>query len=299
LNTIRCPDGKVVDVGIDYLTLTYSTKEPHFNDFWQLSREFLLQELEADEELKPCSNGFYQGFRGKHFFTGDNGHGAIIEVSGKLADRTANVFFWKDWKPKCTRLDAQVTVQYEEEADAHGARLRRAIRKFEMGIEAGERQAITHFEDRTRDTGITSGVRGNTRYFRAYHAASGGHEHLDGNHWRYELELRKDHANEAWRMYLGSGMTGPLSRSLVQSELMRWDIALPWMENTECPKLAPHREKTTNERRMQWIDFSCSPALKQCLSDPVTRSDALQWLERMQEIALDVGTSKPLKAVGG
>jgi hypothetical protein len=254
--------GKLLLTGLDWLTMTWPHKATNREKAAGAVFE-RLGELEIGGwEIKDRKAMQFVGVgTDKLQWLRSDSH-SMLRASGYEATETARRIIIATCAGNCTRLDAQVTADYEERDPDFAHKFRQQLGARYLGDEARNRKKSTHFEDSNGDTGLTFGSRNSESYLRIYHAASGGHPELPDTAIRFEYEFKAERAKQVWGMVERAASVEVCAASVVTGQLLAAGIKESWFGD-EIPEQLPALADFRNiAKTLRWYETQVVPSLR-------------------------------------
>jgi hypothetical protein len=192
--------GKVFDLGVDYITCTWSRNSAGL-DAGKRAVRLVRAEVKAGNREKPWGMAGYQGSCAGSVQNGQGDQGVIVRLSGEAAkDHWAK---FAQTCEGCSRLDLQITVRFP---CAESAIVRRLYRRLKRGSKGdGKNRTLSLYQSSNGSATIYLGQRVSENYGRIY--AKGAETKLD--FWkdsvRFEAEFKGDTARREMLSLLYSG----------------------------------------------------------------------------------------------
>jgi hypothetical protein len=257
------PYGKLLLTGCDWLTMTW----PHKSTVVKRAGQTVfdrLAELEIEGwEMKERRAMQFHGYGSEKLQWLRNESHVMLRTSGYEANETAKRLIAENCSGKCTRIDLQVTADYGEREIHFASRMRESIFGTDVGHKTNRASKRTHFEGASGDTGITIGDRGSEKYFRIYHAASGGHPELPDGAIRFEGEYKADRAAQVWSMAKSASSLEVLAASITTGEMLLLGLKEPWFGDSVPVQLPAIADTRNIAKTLRWYETQVVPSLRQ------------------------------------
>ena len=184
---VELPSFDLVSSGIDYATFTVKTGSRAIQAF-DRARAILDQEEASGDKAKRWAAFGYVGWAGSHIGVGRRLDGAIVRLSGALANAYWRVFHAVS--DNCTRLDCAVTAHTADTGYSVAGAARRDFVRWRHDHDRRVKSA--YIDGRPEGETFYLGSRASEKYGRIYdkYAEQPG-AYTDGT-WRWELELKGD-----------------------------------------------------------------------------------------------------------
>jgi hypothetical protein len=257
----------VANAGIDYLTFTMKNDNPDITATQLRFVELMTEACEAGDESKVSSPQGYGGYATKHLFYGVRRDGWMFRASGEIADQVAKEVIYAKTEIRPTRIDFQTTIITERPLRGFAGEIRTIVR--DAG-EAGGRQnriSTNLFEAPNGADSVGVGSRRSTRYLRVYNKSAEQQWKIEGNQYRYELEVKKGQAVGCWEMVKSAANVRYLAMSLVAGALLAKGVPVPWDEGCKPLDLPSTYNPTDEERRYKWLIEQVAPVAR-TIEDP-------------------------------
>lgn len=265
------------DYGVDWLTMTWDTKNDRLNTAFNVIRNF--QELNATEgdDIEEKSWMGYEGTQQGALFVGARGDGMLMRVSGAAAREVAKLLKESECAGKPTRIDFQTTAKTEEEnADA----LRAVRRKVQANIsrkKGNQARNLATYSSRGRDCGISIGSRCSSTFLRIYDKSLEQNYRVEKGLIRYEVEFKGKRAQEAWKHYQAAKDGEALSKTLTGQEMAKMGVDMKWLQADAQIKFVSEYQGTSVQKKLAWLERFVSPTVA-VLVRKVGRERVLQAL---------------------
>ncbi len=220
---------------------------------------------------------------------------SMLRASGYEATETARRIVAANCAGNCTRIDAQITADYEERDPDFAHKFRQQLGARYLGDETRNRKKSAHFEDAGGDTGLTFGSRNSESYLRIYHAASGGHPELPETAIRFEYEFKAERAKQVWGMVNRAASIEVVAASVVTGQLLAAGIREPWFGDEipeQLPAIADYRSIA---KTLRWYETQVVPSIKQHVSGEHMETIRRLFLDALYPHELKIHRRKELE----
>lgn len=191
---------KLVDVGVDYLTLTSRESTRYLE--WKEAFNFCAAEEQArGNKWHDARLLGYEGEQCGHVFIGKRTDGYMARLSSGAADHYGLLF--SPDACHCTRIDLQVTLEFEW---PQPEMLRKAYEFAKVQpVKNGRPPLYTRLENSLGGGTLYVGSRSSMRYGRIYDKGVEELSQVAGKTYRWELEVKDTLADQAVAMLTGGG----------------------------------------------------------------------------------------------
>lgn len=273
------PGGYKQVFGVDWITLTWpaATSMYYFVKHKPQKLLALLRDgLVSDDKLLPAGRQGYTGWSQGRWFVGWRADGCMLIVTSHVADKFEHIPYIDE--ARCTRLDIKVDV-YHGDPRPYVIGL-----AYDMAVAAlegrrGRPYAVKPHQPTDGPHGLEIGKRGVRLFVRVYDKwlQSKRDPHYEGV-WRYEIELAKEAANEAFHAIRGGGRRRELERAYCIAGLAERGIVLAGVQHDERIVICSEpRRDTDDDRTMAWLAKLVRPAVERLLHGR-SRDDILDVL---------------------
>lgn len=246
----------VLSVGVDTLTCSAPWEGGRFS-FIDLAQGLMRDEAAHGSKSSPFKRGSYRGAQTKHVGLAFKPDRVLVELRGVQAHD-----YWihaLDRAEKVSRIDVEVSVRqqpYERSMaldlwlrDRKAAEQRGRPSSFRLQAEA--------------DGGTTLYIgRGASRYqARLYERYYKTHQREDRQVWRYEVQCRRERAQQVADLLIGS--PDPLSEAagIVHQHFSRRGVAPIWRPEMVVAVAPLPEGETDRDKSLRWLGQSVEPAL--------------------------------------
>ncbi len=246
-----------VSVGIDWLTVTAKQGEDR-DRLLERGVDLLMEDAKNGNRVRPFRMGRFYGGKAKHVGVGQWDNRVLVAVGGALADDVAPELL--ALSQNCSRLDLQVSVR-QEPYDSDLARRTWEESRAERLIE-GRPPQYDLYARRGEGTTLYVGS-GKSRYLaRLYERYAKTHEDQDLHVWRYEVEAKRERAQQAAQLWQESQDPRLFTEGYVYSHFANRGVAPIFQaDNPFTPPPLPERG-TDAARSLAWLRASVKPALR-------------------------------------
>lgn len=249
---------ELLSAGVDYATYTVSTG-PRGVQLWDRGMKLLEEEYDAGAKRKPWRGFGYLGWTSDHVTLGRRLDGAVIRLSGSLAQQ-----FWRTFhvlSDKCTRLDLAVTGHTDatDFSVAHLAQreARAWKRKNDSRLKVGY-----YFTDPGGAT-CTIGSRSSEKYGRIYDKwAEAGQPYSPGD-WRWEVEYKGEQARSLAECLYAEKNRVERVGSLTMAFFAERGITVPFDASGGQWRYTVYKEKVSAEDRLEWLHTNVQPLVRE------------------------------------
>lgn len=241
-------DWKLIEEGVDWVTVTAPIGR-EAEELYVRALAIVSDQEERGETRRSWRWQGYTGFRVPHVQTGFRVDGAILRLSGSVAEEKGRAII-ADFQ-HVTRLDLQVTAVRstdrgnvaEEGYRVLAERMHAKARPKPYGLILGSDGAAT----------FTVGKRSDEVYTRVYNKTIESGGRYPANCWRYEVELKSRTAEvAAQRVLVAAG-----DDYTVSSEVYHWFLSMyvdpPWRDSSIDKTWKAPREMATVERQYRYL----------------------------------------------
>jgi len=183
---------KVVDCGVDWITVTCAKKVPDHESILDSWWNVLKRRRTEIGQTEPATFLGYQGLKCDGIFVGTRWDGAMIRISGSFARHA-----WQGVRVgdgTVTRLDVQVTVEWIGDGP-HPPRM--AAIQAEAANElmpSSRKRRIEEYHDNQEGYTTYIGSRQSASFCRVYNKSAQAPDDYGPNCYRYEVQFNKDSA---------------------------------------------------------------------------------------------------------
>lgn len=214
---------KIVDAGMDYLTLT--TREPSRYSEWREAFAFVASVEQAKGHKWAVTRVLgYDGEQCGHAFVGKREDGAMLRLSSAAAQEWGSLFAPEACH--CTRIDLQATVEFAA-PDQH--MLERAYDTAQgKKMKNGRPPLFTFIENSEGGSTLYVGSRSSMRYGRIYDKGVEQGTLVPGKLYRWELEIKDALADQAVAMLCGNAQFDRVLMGLLGDFFKERQLPVPW-----------------------------------------------------------------------
>lgn len=241
------------ECGIDYITCTLPLDDSNGPSLIAVGNRLQKEVQNEGNTFKHATLLGYEGAICGSVFTGTSVQGYMLRISGARAlDAIPQL---RALAPNITRIDLQVTVWYPAESDVI---IRQQYARAFSDATVADRRArrkVTRWEGNDGGYTFYIGSRSSRAYGRVYdkHKESKDNEYAGAI--RYEVELKDEHANQAFRLLrYGKTVKEKQIVSFVAEWFMARGVRADWTFELGLLELSPvSRETSDTERRLKWL----------------------------------------------
>lgn len=248
--------------GVDWLTMTLPEADGSWD--WVLGAIHILNDIgKAGNGIKPASMQGYQGSRCGGSFVGTRHDGYMAQISGKDADDAFDPL----WNAEAhyTRLDLQVTIQYDTERPNQGDICYEHCTRHIDNLPPSKRPKVYRTTSNDGGYSLYIGAPSSNNRCCIYNKAKEAQTKQYERCWRYEIRVRGELADK-WAMVLHSA-TGARTDSIlamVHTWLTGRGIYLPELDHavpvTILPKESTRRSDV--DTKLNWLKTQVAPSLE-------------------------------------
>ncbi len=246
-----------VSVGIDWLTVT--AKEGEQRDrLLERGVDLLMEDAALGNRVRPFRMGRFYGGKARHVGVGQWDNRVLVAVGGAKADAVAGELL--ALSQNCSRIDLQVSVR-QEPYDADLAKRTWEESRAERLIE-GRPPQYDLYARRGEGTTLYIGS-GHSRYLaRLYERYAKTHEEADRDVWRYEVEAKRERAQQAAELWQGASDPRLFTEGYVHAHFANRGVT-PIFPADEPFTPPPIPERGTDATRtLAWLRESVKPCLR-------------------------------------
>jgi Replication initiation factor len=247
----------IVSAGVD--TLTCSAEwNGGVHGLIGLAQYVQQQEAALGSKVMPFKRGPYRGVQTRHVGLGFKPGRVLAELRGTLADE-----WYRDFLPysdKVSRVDLQTTVR--QQPYDHDQAVRIALGEREAATQAGRPSRFQLIMEPSGGSTLYIG-RGASRYQARMYEAEYKHPKQGMEEcWRYEIQARRERAQQMADLLVGNGDVQPFVQAAVHSHFARRGVEPIFDPQAHChiPPLA--QAETDAARSLNWLSTSVAPALR-------------------------------------
>jgi hypothetical protein len=242
-----------LDGGFDYLTATTTPKHPDWELFQQLGLQFVSEMENAGHTAKERRFDGYEGWQVGDTYYGKREDSAIWKTSGGLSRYVARCLVANEAAPKVTRADLQLTFEPGEGELLDLGRMLRELRQCDVGASALKRSKSATFYSSDVCTGFTLGHRSSETYLRAYLAGFRHPEKYPLNAVRFEVEWKRERAQQIYQAFTNSTDDVTLSGAYVSGSFLQYGITEPMQAELMPCNLPPITRCASDEKTLHWL----------------------------------------------
>lgn len=256
---------EVLDCGVDWLTAT-SKKDTIKHEQVLASWYEVFRQWRHDNGLMAEASFLgYQGVTSEGMFIGTRYDGAMLRMSGKAARK-----LWQQiWLEECkiTRLDVQVTVQWEG-AGFHPARLAAMQAEGANATLPPNRQRnIEEHKDNKGGFTCYIGSRQSASFSRCYHKSAQDPDSYGEGAWRYEVQYNADAAPTVYQaMHKHEGDIEAAAIALVWDWYERRGVIPVFRRSASVVPVSRETiSLTTLDKKLAWLYTQVRPSVAELL----------------------------------
>lgn len=256
---------EVLDCGVDWLTATSKKDSAKHEQVLASWYEVFRQWRHDNGLMSEASFLGYQGVTSEGLFIGTRYDGAMLRMSGKAARQLWQQMWLEDCK--ITRLDVQVTVQWEG-VGFHPARLAAMQAEGANSILPPNRQRNVE-EHKDNKGGFTCyiGSRQSASFSRCYHKSAQDPDSYGEGAWRYEVQYNADSAPAVLK-----ALTDHMAEAEAASIALVWDWyerrgVIPVFRRSAIvvPVSRETLSLTTLDKKLAWLYNQVRPTVSELL----------------------------------
>lgn len=239
---------------IDYLTVTakHGTEE-------HAALDVIFESVKHDDvthglDEKPARALGYVGSKIGTMFHGANHDGAMLRVSGELAQVCANLLGWLPGNHHVTRVDFQLTWRYGHDMDDWFAILADTIRTSQTKQKVQNAPQVRHIRSFGKGDTVNVGSRTSEVFVRVYDKSREQMTETEEGLVRYEVELKGERALQAVRLWQRASSDNDLIYQVVDYWIGSRLIPRPWLPTTPLNWPEVGRPETDAERKLKWLE---------------------------------------------
>lgn len=250
----------IASAGPDWITLTATSAEMSIA-LHEVARKWLDWYEEKGEIAKRWGAMGYQGLQCGHARCGVRGSdGYILILSGEDTGTLLEMVELPD--VRVVRFDVQVTVSINP-AD-------RYVAKRLYDRMAGDKEVyhnapdVRYVSSLTGDT-VYIGKRGSPKFIRIYDKTFAYEEGKTGLFWRYEVEYKRQAANEAYKRWNASPSKEVWAVGIVAAEMKKRMVVPLFHPGTEIDAIEVKQSVSTPQGKLEWLSRCVSPVVAQLI----------------------------------
>lgn len=252
----------VVDVGIDYLTLTAREGEIAGT---LLEAGYTLANVEKSvthTQGKPQSISGYRGEQVGRVFYGEGNQGIMVRASSNAADSLLLLMGASAKRCNVPRIDIQVTGRFEFDRYYYAQQTAQKARAASVGASAGRPANVALHDSGPRGSTCAIGSRSSSRFIRIYDKTREQSLEVDQNLWRWEVEYKPPLSPAVLCQVLDAADTITYIRSMVWGECYVKGVEPPWTIEGRVDIARVGRVPTDVERTLNWLKSAVAPAIR-------------------------------------
>jgi DNA relaxase NicK len=234
--------------------LTFDQYHEHRKDF-RAKRDGLMRDVAGGQG--GITDESWQGYTGKRsfgLFIGERHDGDIIRASGVEAKTLERWCKANGWRPKCTRIDLQITARIDKVPQQFASRVAKAARASAANGPGGSCRKIAAYQNGAASTGLTLGSRSSGRYCRFYDKTAEQKQRVEEGLWRFEVEFKNQQAANMFLMLMSAVNGYYLALSVVKTTFEMHGVNMPWVRQGEKVELPSYYRQNDDDRRLLWLE---------------------------------------------
>lgn len=256
---------KIVEMGIDYVTITEKDKDK-WNALVALCETMVFPQLESIGHTWDSTRALgYTGARLGTLFLGSRADSSMLRVSGADADwiliRLMNAFDWLH----VTRLDVQATIAFEGDRMLYAEEQKANVLHHQEQESRRSHPKVTLISSTGNGDTLQVGSRASEIFVRLYDKWREQKLEYLPYTWRYEIELKKDSAQQALQALRNSQDRLATARDMLVGTLEHRGFQEPVLRSTGALVLSSHRAKTDSEKSLRWLREHVAPTVRKLL----------------------------------
>lgn len=246
----------VLSVGVDTLTCSAPWEGGRFS-FIDLAQGLMREEAAHGSKSSPFKRGSYRGVQTKHVGLAFKPERVLVELRGVQAHE-----YWihaLERAEKVSRIDVEVSVR--QHPYQRSMVLDLWLRDRKAAEQRGRPSAFRLQAEADGGTTLYIG-RGASRYqARLYERYYKTHQKEDREVWRYEVQCRRERAQQVADLISGVGDVQPFLQAVVHQHFNRRGV-VPIFDPKAHADVAPLPEgETDKEKSLNWLATNVAPAL--------------------------------------
>lgn len=248
--------------GVDWISATL-TRDALDSQTWLYDAIHALEQVQAHgNTYKRRSLLGFDGWESGNCFVGSNDTTHYASFAGKYANDAWH--YLEHPKVHVSRIDLQITVQYDVELNKEGRYQYAQAIRFNRGLPEHRRRRIDLWagsdgSDTTYVGSPSSDVRG-----RIYNKAKQSNEQAYERSWRYEVVYKNDYACSVFRQLVNAG---DALTDVILSEVLNWYrqrgvVVLDVRSGSGNAIAAPKQPKSDVDRKLRWIRNQVVPTIR-------------------------------------
>lgn len=241
------------EAGIDYLTMTSKPNGGDYGEFIHIGRKLQKQSQNEGNTLRNAAILGYEGTICGTVFVGESEQGAMVRVSGGMANQAAK--WLKGLDCKTTRIDFQVTVWYDTEPTGIIRKYAEVAKADAIVADERTKRIIKTVEDNNDGYTLYIGSRTSDYYGRLYDKHAESHNDAYRNALRFEVEIKGKRANQAMAaLPTSKRRISPYVSSFVGEWFTARGVYVPFLYANGIMAIEPiSRETNDTARRLHWL----------------------------------------------
>lgn len=252
---------------LDWATFSALPDAADRADFHAFGRDFMARNFEHVPERTEKRIGAYSGecVSATSFVRRNHDGHEMLVATGEESNRLVEEVIIHNAAGKFTRIDSAVTARATRPYPNYPERVRAIVGNARRKAGLEQRQAMGLFDSKHGSTGVTVGSRSSAIYGRIYDWDA---KHGDGAKfqlWRHEVEFKAECAQRFVEGYAKEPNRALYCATVVKRQMEKWLIPCQWLNSSDGPRLVGGKERTTNQKRLQYIEkVMCPMVLKLC-----------------------------------
>jgi len=239
--------------GVDYLTVTAKHNTVEFATIGAVFDGLKYGDGTAGIDEKPARALGYKGSKVGTMFHGVNADGAMLRISGPLADVAARMLTWLPGIHHVTRIDYQITWRYGHDMDEWFTELPDAVRAQKEEQKETTAAQIRHIRSFGKGDTVSFGSRSSEVFVRVYDKSREQMTDPSEGLVRYEVELKGERARQSIERLIRSKDYESAVVDTLSYWLERRGVPFPWGYETSYPWPEIPRPETDVERKLRWL----------------------------------------------
>lgn len=238
----------------DYLTVTAKHGTQEQASLFAIYDALKFGDDTSGLDEKPARALGYVGTKIGTLFVGQNTDGAMLRVSGELANPAAAMLGWLPGQHHITRVDFQLTWGYGHDMDEWFAQLADTIREAQAQQEKHTPSQVRHIRSFGKGDTVSVGARSSEVYIRVYDKSREQMSDTSEGLVRYEVELKGARALQAVQLLVAGKDYNRTVFEVVDYWMHQKLVPTPW--GYEVSYLWPEvgRPETDAERKLRWLE---------------------------------------------
>lgn len=239
--------------GVDYLTVTAKHHTVEAATIGAVFDGLKYGDSTSGVDEKPARSLGYTGSKVGTMFHGVNADGAMLRISGPLADVAARMLTWLPGTHHVTRIDYQITWRYGHDMDEWFTELPDAIRASKAEPSETTKAQIRHIRSFGKGDTVSIGARSSEVFVRVYDKSREQVTDPSEGLVRYEVELKGERARQSVERLTRSAHYEAAVVDTLSYWLERRGVPFPWGYENSYPWPEIPRPETDAERKLRWL----------------------------------------------